>query len=61
MIRIKELLFNIFKHFRSHIRYQLFFTYLAVIASVMFIIGGVIFYFVPSIIEKKFYRYMDVT
>jgi two-component system, sensor histidine kinase YesM len=59
MIRVKEFLLYLLKHFRSHIRYQLFFTYIAVIMSVMLIIGGVIYYFVPRVIEENFYQYMD--
>lgn len=59
MNKLKEWLLSIIRHFRSHIRYHMFFTYMAVIVSIMLIIVGVIFYFVPSIIEKKFYQYMD--
>lgn len=59
MKRIKQLFLSVIKHLKSHIKYQLFFTYIAVIISVMLIIGGVIYYFVPKIIEKKFYRYTD--
>jgi two-component system, sensor histidine kinase YesM len=50
---------SILRYLKSHIKYQLFFTYMAVIMSAMLLIIGVVYYFVPRIIENKYYQYMD--
>jgi len=59
MEKLKRLLASVFLYFKSHIKYQLFFAYVGIIMFLMLIMGGVIYNFVPSIIEKKFYEYMD--
>ena len=59
MISIRMLLLNIYNHYRSHIKYQFFFGFLAVIISVILIIGGVAYFYMPRIIEDQFYQNMD--
>lgn len=59
MKRVGELFTSVINYFKSHIKYQLFFTYMAVIMSAMLIITGVVYFFVPNVIEKKYYQYMD--